>query len=260
MAITAAATLAGPAAALAQTVTPIQIGQSLTGQLSASDPILVDGVRHDCYRLVTEKGRHARVVARSSDFDAVLVIASGQSCTPFRETSATDDDSGGGTDAAFDLYATGESVTIAVLGFDIDAMGAYTLAVEPDGPRLIGEDLIVDALDVYAADYAEVGVDARRLHETRMILRQGGSQDWTITVPAGGRYSVLGVCDENCRDFDLIVRGPDGEITRDDSLGDVARAGFGLERGVAPGMTIRGVMASCTSPTCRAGVAIFRVD
>lgn len=94
---------------------------------------------------------------------------------------------------------------------------------------MLGEDLIVDALDVYAADYAEVGVDARRLDETRMSLRQGGAHDWTITVPAGGRYSVLGVCDENCRDFDLIVRGPDGEITRDDSLGDVARAGFGLE-------------------------------
>lgn len=256
----AATTLFAPLVAVAQTATPIQIGQSLTGQLSASDPILAEGVRHDCYRLVTEKGRHARVVARSSDFDAVLVIGSGQSCTPYQGGSATDDDSGGGTDAAFDLYATGESVAIAVVGYDTDAIGAYSLAIESDGPRLLGEDLIVDALDVYAADYAEVGVDARRLDETRMSLRQGGSQDWTITVPAGGRYSVLGVCDENCRDFDLIIRGPDGEITRDDALGDVARAGFGLEAGVAPSVTLRGVMASCAEATCRAGVAVFRVD
>lgn len=89
VAAAAATALFPPFAAFAQTVMPIQIGQSLTGQLSASEPILAQGVRHECYRLVTEKGRHARVVTRPSDFDAVLVAGSGEPCTPFRETSAT---------------------------------------------------------------------------------------------------------------------------------------------------------------------------
>lgn len=258
-AATATAFLA-PSLVVAQTATPIQIGQTLTGRLSTSDPILAEGIRHDCYRISTEKGRHARVIARSSDFDAVLVIDRGQSCTPYRKTSATDDDSGGGTDAAFDLFATGETFTIAVVGYAEEAQGAYTLSVEADGPRSTGEDLIMESLDTYALDYADVGVNARRLDATRMSLGQAQAQDWTVTVPAGGRYSVLGVCDENCRDFDLTVRGPDGEISRDDGPGDVARVGFGLGAGASPRITIHGWMASCTRPACRAGIAIFRVD
>lgn len=260
LATAVAMTLFAPSFTSAQTATPIRIGQALTGRLTASDPVLAEGRRHDCYQLQTEKGRHARVIARSSDFDALLVIGSGSSCTPYREGSGSDDDSGGGTDAAFDLFATGRGVTIAVLGYEDDAEGAYTLSVEADGPHVTGENLIVEALDLYASDYAEVGVNARRLGETRMAMRQGASQDWTVTVPAGARYSVLGVCDENCRDFDLVVIGPEGEVTRDDAFGDVARAGFGLDGGVAPRTTIRGVMASCAQPTCLAGVAIFRVD
>ncbi|MFJ6024285.1 hypothetical protein ACIQC9_06785 [Brevundimonas sp. NPDC092305] len=260
LAAAVAATLFAPAVGFAQTATPIRIGESLTGRISASDPVLVDGIRHDCYRFATEKGRHARIIAQSSDLDAFLVIGQGESCVPFREGSGTDDDSAGGTDAAFNIYASGQRFTIAVLDYDKTAEGAYTLTVEADGPPSTGESLIVEELDWYANDYAAVGVYARRRDETRMSLRQGASEDWTVTVPAGGRYSVLGVCDENCRDFDLIVRGPDGEITRDDAFGDVARVGFGLEQGVAPQITITGVMASCARPTCRAGVAVFRVD
>ncbi|MCW0047842.1 hypothetical protein OIU13_15065 [Brevundimonas sp. BT-123] len=119
---------------------------------------------------------------------------------PFSGDLRHGDDSAGGTDAGLKFYPTGESFTIAVLGYDNDAVGAYTLAIEPDGPRLIGEGLIVEALDVYAADYAPVGVEARRVDETRMSLRQR-----RIT---GLDHSVLGVCDENCRGFDLIIRGP----------------------------------------------------
>lgn len=86
-------------------------------------------------------------------------------------------------------------------------------------------------------------------------LAQGGSQMANIEAPGGTVY-FLGVCDENCRDLDMIVRDPSGtEVGRDFGLDDVPMVV--LERAVAGVYTVEMSMPGCDG-RCHWGVGVFR--
>lgn len=85
-------------------------------------------------------------------------------------------------------------------------------------------------------------------------LASGRSQMVNIQAP-GGQVYFIGVCDENCRDFDLLVRDSSGrELDRDHELDDVPIVALQAAAGT---YTVEVSMADCTGE-CHWGVGVFR--
>jgi hypothetical protein len=116
------AVLAMPASANA-----IQVGQAVTGQLGPSSPTLADNSPFAAWYLAGRAGERVTITMRSTDFDAYLHVGKlGEG-----EFLATDDDSGGNSDAqlTFTFPGTGTFAIVANT-FAAGASGAYRLEVQ----------------------------------------------------------------------------------------------------------------------------------
>jgi len=91
----------------------------------------------------------------------------------------------------------------------------------------------------------------------RVTGRLAHARSQFVNIEAlGGHVYFLGVCDENCRDFDLIVRDSSGrELGRDDEPNDTTYVS--LEGATAGLYTLEVSMADCTGE-CHWGVGVFR--
>ncbi len=107
------------------TVGQVLKGQTIGGQLSLSDPRLSDNSVYQAWTYVGHKGERIQVDVMSSTFDAYAII---QDSTGKR--LASDDDSGGGTNArvVFTLPADGAYRIIANT-YRQGTYGPYTLSV-----------------------------------------------------------------------------------------------------------------------------------
>jgi hypothetical protein len=107
----------------------VSAGQSISGRLQASDPMMADSSFYNDYVYSGSPGDRVRVTLASSDFDAFLAWGrlSGD-----RFTSDTyDDDSGGGTNAQVEATVDGTGTyALRVNSFGPGQTGAYTLTVE----------------------------------------------------------------------------------------------------------------------------------
>ena len=87
-------------------------------------------------------------------------------------------------------------------------------------------------------------------------LDANGVEDLTITLQPGTAYAFMGVCDEDCRDIDLRLYGPDG----DEVASDVRSDDWPIVT-VTPGFKgtyrVRVVMASCSRNPCFYGIGVF---
>lgn len=131
--------LAGGAQAHAQT--PISVGQTLRGQLSASDPKASDNSYYDIYTVTGRRGERILITMRSSEFDAYLAVGR-MNGSDFDQIDS-DDDSGGGTDAQVDFTLPSDG-TFVIRANTLSAgeTGAYSLQVEPratDAPHAGGD-------------------------------------------------------------------------------------------------------------------------
>ena len=122
--------LAAPAAAQG-TIRP---GQSVTGELAVSDPVLDGGSHFDLWRFRGQAEHTYRVTLRSEDFDAYLVVGSdaGGECGD----CAHNDDSGGGTDASLEFTSAADGTyMIRANAFDEEELGRYELILEDEGTQ-----------------------------------------------------------------------------------------------------------------------------
>ena len=109
----------------------IQPGQSLTGQLSASDHPMVWDRRYDVWHFNAAAGHVYRVTLRSNDFDAFVTV--GGMTWPGCEVCATDDNSAGGTDAQAE-YTSGPDGLLEIRASSSAAgAGQYELTLEDRG-------------------------------------------------------------------------------------------------------------------------------
>ncbi len=107
----------------------VTAGQSLTGALRATDPMMADSSFYNDYVYSGAPGDRVRITLTSSDFDAFLQWGRVQGD---RFTSdAYDDDGAGGTNAAVEAAVDGSGTyAIRVNSFGAGQTGAYTLAGE----------------------------------------------------------------------------------------------------------------------------------
>jgi len=104
----------------------IPVGSSVTGQLSASDPVLSDGSHYKLFTFVGTAGQTVQIDLMSNDFDSYLYLR-GVDGTDI----AHDDDSGGGLNARIvqTLPATG-MYTIVADTYRSGQFGAFTLQLQ----------------------------------------------------------------------------------------------------------------------------------
>jgi hypothetical protein len=117
---------------------PIATGQTVTGTLSATDPILEDSSHYHLYRFDAAPGERVIITLRSADFDAYLSL--GRFGKEGFEIFAFDDDGGGGTDARIVWAApAGGTVLIRANSLMAGEVGDYQLTLEP-APATVARD------------------------------------------------------------------------------------------------------------------------
>jgi hypothetical protein len=110
----------------------IRPGQSVTGQLTASDPHM-DGASHfDVWRFAGVANHRYRITLRSDDFDAYLSV--GSAAASECNDCAEDDDGAGGTDAQVEFFRNaGGTWEIRANAYGEGELGTYELTLEDEG-------------------------------------------------------------------------------------------------------------------------------
>jgi hypothetical protein len=87
-------------------------------------------------------------------------------------------------------------------------------------------------------------------------LRNGQRTDWAIWLVKGVDYRIHGVCDNDCRDLDLILLDERGnEISRDVSTDDIPIVS--VRPRWTGRFTLRVLMEDCRVSPCNYGVRFF---
>lgn len=108
--------------------TTIRVGQTVNGELSASDPRLDDGSYIDCYDLQTQAGQRLQIDQTAGLFDSFLSITSG-GCQNPTGVLAQDDDSGGGLNSRIVRDGDGGLWGIVANSIESGGTGGYQIRV-----------------------------------------------------------------------------------------------------------------------------------
>jgi hypothetical protein len=87
-------------------------------------------------------------------------------------------------------------------------------------------------------------------------MRQGQAITYDITFAAGTEYILVGNCDRDCGDLDLIVIEPDGRELVADRRFD-SQAVVSIPTSHVGAHTVRVRMAACSTGPCRFGLGVF---
>lgn len=109
---------------------PIAAGDAIEGALAAGGSRLEEGDRlYDVYTFTGKKGDRIAISSTSSAFDSVVEL--GRTSGGEYTSIATDDDGGGEKNARLlTVLPEDGAYTIRVIGFDKDAVGAYSVKLE----------------------------------------------------------------------------------------------------------------------------------
>jgi hypothetical protein len=128
-------------------VTPLRLGDVVSGSLGPADRMLGDSARYDTFLLRGSPGERITITLRSEDFDAYLFGGAlrGSVFIP----AAEDDDGGGDTNARLTITVGADSsYAVRATSYEGGESGAYTLTVIP--ARLPDEPIPVVQLSVGA--------------------------------------------------------------------------------------------------------------
>ena len=119
-----------PTAAHAQPGTePIQVGQSVSGSLQASDPTVFGRGRFRVYRLQGTRGQRLLATMQSPDFDTYLIV--GRMVGPLMDELRSNDDGGEGTDSRLRVTLPEDGTYLVVAqAFSEEGTGAFTLNLQ----------------------------------------------------------------------------------------------------------------------------------
>lgn len=88
-------------------------------------------------------------------------------------------------------------------------------------------------------------------------LDEGESEEVELELTAGA-YLIVGVCDNDCTDLDMVLSLDGEEIDSDFEMDDTPVLAVEVEEGGT--LTLRVDMATCSSEPCRYGVGVYSVD
>jgi plastocyanin len=118
---------------------PIRVGQTVRGELSATDPKAGDDSHYDMYTFRARQGERVTFTLRSSAFDAYLAV--GRMEDGEFEQIESDDDGAGGTDARVSItFSEAGDYLVRANSLSDGETGAYTLIAEAGGAEEDDED------------------------------------------------------------------------------------------------------------------------
>lgn len=119
------------------------------------------------------------------------------------------------------------------------------------------QKLISSYLDAGASNMAAGWVTLPAVPDAITSLQAGGEHQWRIALRGGQRYALIGACDNECTDVDLIVMDGAGGHAGSDVLEDdyplvtLQPATDGL-------YTVRIVLGACSVAPCYVGARLVR--
>jgi hypothetical protein len=134
--------------------------------------------------------------------------------------------------------------------------GAALLAASPARAQDPWERQVAAQLDAVVEALDEEGLSPAGdpLYGT---LNEGEFQDVTLELTAGS-FLIIGVCDADCSDLDLVLTADGEEIDSDLEPDDTPVLVVEVEEGGT--LTLRVGMPACSSGPCRYGVGVFSTD
>ncbi len=118
---------------------PIRVGQTVRGELSATDSTAGDNSHYDLYTFRARQGERVTFTLRSSAFDAYLAV--GRMEGGEFDDIESDDDGAGGTDARVTLtFGEAGDYLVRANSLSQGETGAYTLTAEAGGEEEDDED------------------------------------------------------------------------------------------------------------------------
>lgn len=135
-------------------------------------------------------------------------------------------------------------------------MGLGAMALVPTGAQ--AQDPTGAALVEYLFEQVESELGFSSMASQVGRQSAGGVQTVTFDLSAGGTYVLIGACDENCSDLDMIVRDSSGrEVGRDEAPDDVPLVIMENARGGR--YTVEVGMVTCDGQ-CHWGVGAYSGD
>ena len=187
-------------------------GQTVTGTLGSSDPMLSDSSYYDQYVYRGRPGDRLRITMRSGDFDAYLRwgLLSGSAF----QAEATDDDGAGGTDAEVTVTVGGTGVyVVQANAFEAGRTGSYTLTVQPLSSASAPAESRPAAGGKWLYAYASAADPRFRPLEQR--LKQSGMLE-SLAEGLNQRFPLprnVGIRSEQCGEVNAFYNGNDGTVT-----------------------------------------------
>ena len=87
-------------------------------------------------------------------------------------------------------------------------------------------------------------------------LAQGQYQNIPVTLNAGGEYRIVGVCDSDCSDLDLVLYDANNNVVSQDNLTDAVPV-VSVQPQVSGQFTAQAVMHTCNVSPCYYALALY---
>jgi len=87
-------------------------------------------------------------------------------------------------------------------------------------------------------------------------LDDSATDSWTFHLSAGTSYMIIGVCDEDCADIDMVVRDENGRVVAEDSADDDVPV-VQFTPTSSGRFSIRTTMYDCRAAYCYFGFGLF---
>lgn len=227
----------------------IEIGATVRGELTEMSAIREEdgGAPYDLYNL-SGRGQRVRILMRSQAFDAYLHVLKVLGSS--REEVATDDDSGGNTDARINLTLDGDYVIIA-RSLGSSGRGEYTLSVsEAEVVRVVQRPIAVGQTmsgvlsesdpELDGGGYFhEYVLDARAGDRFRITLRSGDFDSYLRWgTKSGDAFTEISTDDDSGGDLDsqleVRVERAGTYVIRASALGSGSTGAYSLTLERAP--------------------------
>lgn len=120
--------------------------------------------------------------------------------------------------------------------------------------------------DIISEQLAQGDAGVRQNHSAFSIvttlrgdLNDGQQRGDIVNLSPGGVYYVLGVCDNDCSDLDMVITDSNGREVGSDHLADDTPV-VTINDGRGGAYQIQSIMAECSVEPCATAVRIYRVD
>lgn len=222
IALFAAVSLTALVVAGAASAQSISVGQTVSGSITTSDPMVeADGSHYDCWVFTAPAGTYT-VDYRSDDFDAFLAVGKGRDCSG--STTVANDDWGDGLDSHAEFATDGGPWFIKANTLGGGETGDYSLSLVAGGDPRVMEN---DGFGPDESEASDEGFDMAWLDE--LEGRPGGDEHLLNVLCAAVDTLDLIITMEGMSDQQLEARMAEGMQFTDRAYVTGAALGFSQE-------------------------------